>query len=430
MIGPARLAAGRASASSLLGSLACALLFAACGRGPAEAAAPAATPLPALQLRPMLAELRRIAATRQVPDEAAQRTLREYASVALQREQADPRTAALVTRRLLEDPQAWFVLEPALLDDDLGIRQRAAWLCGESRQAALVPSLLLRLKYELDPVAVLWVADALARLGNDAGLSWLAGAFENPDTAPQAGRMAIDALRARGVEVGDEPSWDDLRRLLDDQLRHFRATGRSRLVDEVQVDEGQLRAQLAHHLQTPEGTQLRPVDDARYILNRLGVGGVPMLMATLHAEEHYLRTMPLQVLAELGPAAVDAVPAVLPLLADPLTSSYAVRALGEIGAAEALPHIRPMLADVETELRAAATQALGLLEDAPSRAALEARLADEAEVVDVRVGAAFGLLCMGEHAAARRYLERRKAEGDYHEPTLTRLLERLAARNG
>jgi hypothetical protein len=45
----------------------------------------------------------------------------------------------------------------------------------------------------------------------------------------------------------------------------------------------------------------------------------------------------------------------------------------------------------------------------------------------VRVGAAFGLLCFGDDAAAEAFLAEREAKKDYHEPTLLHLRERLAA---
>lgn len=384
--------------------------------------------LPDLVLRPMLEELRSLAKTLPIPDERAQKTLREYADISLGILEADTRTSSRVQRALLEDKDAWFVLEPALAHELPAIRQRAAWLCGESKQAVLTVPLLLRLKYELDPASVIWVADALAKLGNDSGLMWLAAAFASQETANQAGQMAIRALSNREVALPEEPSWADLAKLLKEQSDNWQKTGLSARADTVAPDEAALQARLAQHLQTPEGTQLRPVDDARFILTRLGAVGVPMLMRALQAEEHYLRTMPLQVLAELGTAATSATNAILPLLGDPLTASYAVRALGEIAAVATLPHLRPLLDDQDSELRAAASQALGLLGDAESKVLLEARLQDPDETMDVRVGAAFGLLCLGEHAEASAYLDERKANKDYHEPILTRLLERLADR--
>ena len=381
--------------------------------------------LPPLQLRPMLTELRSLAETLPTPAAKDQNLLQEYAEVALGTVDADPRTTSRVQRALREHPQAWFVLEPALTHELQGVRQRAAWLCGDSQQTVLQVPLLLRLKYELDRQTIIWVADALAKLGNDSGLMWLAAAFAHQDTANQAGQMAIHALTERGVELPEEPTWGDLSKLLKVQADNWRATGVSARKGTPAPDEAALTARLAHQLQTPEGTQLRPVDDARFIMTRLGTIGVPMLTRTLQAQEHYLRTMPLQILAELGTAASGATAAILPLLADPLTASYAVRALGELHATTALDHLRPLLEDPDTELRAAAAQALGLLDDTDSLPQLEARLQDPDESMDVRVAAAFGLLCIGEHQAARAYLDARQAEKDYHEPILTRLFERL-----
>jgi HEAT repeat protein len=118
---------------------------------------------------------------------------------------------------------------------------------------------------------------------------------------------------------------------------------------------------------------------------------------------------------------------VLPLLGDPLTGSYAVRTLGECGAHEALPFLRPMLASSDLELRAAAARSLGLLRDESSRAALRTRLGDAAESLDVRVAAAFGLCCFGGEPEAAAFLAEREAKKDYHEQTLARLRERLTS---
>ncbi|MGK0353749.1 MAG: HEAT repeat protein [Planctomycetota bacterium] len=384
--------------------------------------------LPKLVLRPMLKELQTLAATHKAPEAKVQKELRDYADITLRLVRADARTENLVERSLLAHNDAWFVLEPALAHDDAAVRQRAAWLCGQSGQTVLQIPLLLRLKYELNPVTVIWVADALLKLGNDSGLLHLGYAFRRELTANQAGLMAMQALAARGVNVPKDPDWNALTTLLTEQADKWRKIGKSGLATVAAPAKQQFMARLAHQLQTPEGTQLRPVDDARFILTRLGALGVPMVASVLQAEEHYLRSMPLQVLTELGAAARSATDAIVPLLGDPLTCMYAVRALGEIGATETLPHLRPLLGSRDTELRAQATQALGLLGDGQSRAALEARLQDANETMDVRVGAAFGLLCLGDHAVASAYLAEREANLDYHEPTLTRLRERLSGR--
>lgn len=398
---------------------------AACSGEPS--ATPAAGPqLPPLRLQPRIAELKAAAAQRSVPAEAEQKELRDLGDIALQLVESDERTAMLSTRSLIEHPAAWWILEPALAHERAEVRQRAAWLCGQSRQTVLQLPLLLRLKYELDPPSVVWVADALARLGNDTGLAWLDAAIGVDATAQAAGASAIEALKARGVALAEQPTWDEVRQGLRQQHAAWLQRGTSALADAPAPEPTQLAARLAQHLATTEGTQLRPVDDARYVFVRAGVLGVPLLTKMLDASEPYLRTMALQVLADLGAVAKPATPAILPLLGDPLTGSYAVRTLGLCGASEALPFLRPMLQGSDLELRTAAAQALGSLRDEASRAALKARLLDAAESMDVRVSAAFGLCCFGGEPEAAAYLAEREARKDYHPQTLARLRERLA----
>lgn len=403
-----------------------ALLATACG-GSGEAAAGQVPPLPAPALQPFVERLKALAATLSPPDPAEQRELRDLGDLALQRSEADARTAARAERTLLDHPAAWWVLEPALADEQVAVRRRAAWLCGRSAHGVLQLPLLLRLKYELDPETVLWAADALQRLGNDSGLAWIDAAIAVDATAEQAGALAVAICRERGLPLGDAPTWAELRAHLQAQHDAWRRNGTPGRPGVPPVDPVQREARLAAHLATTEGTLLRPVDDARFVLTRAGVLGVPLLRRALGASEPYLRTMALQVLADLGPAAAAATPDVLPLLVDPLTASYAMRTLGEIGAVQAVPHLRVRLHDPDVELRAAATQALGLLRDTQSIAPLRVLLRDAAEAMDVRVGAAFGLSCFGPDSEAAAFLAAREAAKDYHEPTLLRLRERLAA---
>jgi len=404
-----------------------AALLAACAEEKVQEG-PQLPPLPKLELKPMLPVLQQVVAQRALPDEGKQRELREYGDIALQLVEADDRTAMRAERALLEDPLCWFVLEPALAHDEVAVRQRAAWLCGLSGQAALQVPLLKRLKYELDAMTVVWVADALCKLGNDHGIGWLSAAMSREATRDQAGQLAIDALRARAADLPESPSWEDLHRLCAEATAQWQRTGETTLENAPAPDQTELDARLAELMQTPASFQLRPVDDARYILRSLGKHGLPMMVATLQAEELKLRTMPLQELANLGRAARSTANDVMALLGDPLTSLYAVRTLGEIGATEALPHLRALLGDFDTDVRAAATMAVGVLEDEQSRPTLEAMLQDESEALDVRVNAAFALLCLGEHAAAEAFLAEREQKKDYHESTLTQLREQLAAR--
>jgi hypothetical protein len=395
--------------------------------GPKPPAEPAMPALPPLQLQEFLPVLEALAAKLPQPTEAEQRELKELGDIALQLVDADPRTAGRAERTLLEHPRASFVLEPALQHTEIATRRRAAWLCGQSGQSILQLPLLLRLKYELDPEAVLWVADALQRLGNDSGLAWLDAAMNQEATAQQAGTMAIEICRERNVTLAEAPTYaqlqEALRKLTADWLRT--GAGSRPGVKEPAADE--LEPRFAIHLATTQSTLLRPIDDARYVITRSGKLPLPLLQRTLHADEPYLRTMALQVLAELGPCALPTGDAVLPLLADPLTSSYAVRTLGEAGYEAAVPHLRARLQSPDTELRAASTQALGLLHDTQSAPLLRKILQDGTEILDVRVGAAFGLLCLGADPEAEAFFAARETKGDYHAPTLSRLRARLLA---
>jgi HEAT repeat protein len=179
---------------------------------------------------------------------------------------------------------------------------------------------------------------------------------------------------------------------------------------------------------TFEGTLLRPIDDAKWVLVRTGELPVPLLTRTLTAEEPYLRSIALELLGRIGPPARVAAPAVLPLLGDPKTALYAVRALGEIGDPAPVARLRPLLTNVDIELRKAAAEALGMLRDEPSREALRARLRDGNEAMDVRVSAAFGLRCFGDDTEAEAFLAERETKQDYHAPMLRLLRDRLAAR--
>ncbi|MCR9243664.1 MAG: HEAT repeat domain-containing protein [bacterium] len=383
---------------------------------------------PAPELQPFVPVIDELIAGMPEPDEKANRELDEYKEIALGITAADARLKARAERALLEHPFAWCALEPALAHEDVGVRRRAAWLAGQSGQSELQLPLLHRLKYEKDAEAVVWVADALQRLGNDTGAQWLDAAMTSEATANVAGQRAIAICQQRGIELDDNPTYDQLRGAMQAITKTWRQTGVGAAPDFEAPAGPQLDARIARRLATTQFTQLRPIDDARYVLTRAGKVGLPLLARALTASEHYLRTTALQILAELGTCANEVGPDVMKLLGDPFTAPLAVRTLGEIGEIAAIPHLRPMLDAIDSESRSEAAKALGLLGDEPSRKALQARLDDPNETLDVRVSAAFGLLCLGEHAQAEAFLSEREQKGDYHAPMLRRLREGLARR--
>ena len=414
------------NARTFVALVACTAWATACG-GDRERQGPALPPLPPLSLQPFQPELTKIAESMPAVPDAARRELKELADIALLLVESDERTLGVAQRSLLDHPFAWSVLEPRLQDDQpVAVRRRAAWLCGQCNQPILILPLLLRLKYELDPEGVLWVADALQRLGNDAGLRWIDGGMGVETTAQQAGTMAVDICRERGLAIGELPSYAELQTRMRELSAQWRERGTPSRPDVLAPPADELQPRLAVHLSTTQGTLLRPVDDARFVLTRSGVLAVPLLIRACAADERYLRTMALQVLADLGPCARGAETAVLPLLGDPLTGSYAIRTLGEIGSKDAIPHLRARLTAIDTEERAAVPMALGLLGDRDSAAALRTAMDDPNETMDVRINSAFGLLCLGPDAAAEAFVADREQKADYHAPTLKLLRERLS----
>jgi hypothetical protein len=152
--------------------------------------------LPPLQLQPRIEQLKQLGAGADLAlDAATKKELQEYADIALQLVEADERTAARAERSLLEHASVDAILAPMLKHENPAVRSRAAWLLGKSGQSIAQFALVLRLKDEQDGNVALWIAEALHRLGNDAGLVWIDGGMNVEVTAQQAGSMAIELLR-------------------------------------------------------------------------------------------------------------------------------------------------------------------------------------------------------------------------------------------
>ncbi len=402
-------------------------VFAACGSDRAPMVSPLAQ-LPPLALIPRIDELKRISAEwKQDLAEPLRKELRDYAEVALHLVPADERIARRAERALLEHEDAPLFLEPSLVNENPAIRSRAAWLLGRSGQTVAQFALLLRLKDETDAACTLWMADALHRLGNDAGLVWIDAAMGNEATAQQAGQIAVALLQDDGATLPETPTWDHLQQELRTRTSAWRRTGVSCRDGVKPPDAARTRSLLAAHLSVTQSFLLRPIDEAKFVLSRAGQHGLPTLAIALSANEPYLRSVALQILADLGRAALPLCNALLPLLGDPLTESYAMRALGELGCPEAAPHLTARLASRPTEVRACAAGALGLLGDPAIAPQLLAMMRDDTQPLDVRVQCAFALRMLGDAPDAATFLAAREQQGDYHPQELKILLDRIRA---
>ncbi len=383
-----------------------------------------AASLPALVLEPRLARLRAVVdAAPPAPDEERMSTLRELVRAALVPGAATARFARLARRGLPDEPGAFLALEELLVHERADVRSLAAYELGRLAEPASVVPLVLRLKYEVDaPETMIWVAHALTRFGNFAGLPEIVRWMRVVDTAELAGQRAIEICRDAGEDPGEAPSWDDLAERLQRLHATWLADGTMPAPDALTV------ARIARHLIELEAFQLRGVDEARFTLSRLGGQAVPLLREALRASEPYLRTHALEIVRNLGAPAVAAAPEVVPLLGDELTKADAARALGRLGAPIAIPHLVSCLRAVDLELRAAAAGSLGPLGATSAIPELRAVFDDVSQSIDVRVQAAFSLALLKKDTSACEWLEGLQSREEYHAPTLQELIDTIRAR--
>ncbi len=399
----------------------CVLALAAC-KG--EHRTPEAPLPPPPALAPLVPDLRARAAMATPPESARLAQLVDLGLTAFRPDLVDARLAARSRAALLGEPDSLRALEQLLLHEHATVRSHAAFALGELASPASQFALVLRLKYERDPQVLVWIADALTRLGNGSGLLALADALSDAAVAQSAGTQAMDVLRRAGRTVAEQPTWADLQNGLRELHAHWRTHGLLPPAT-APIDDVAFGARVAERLLLLTGFQLRPVDDTRFILARCGQAALPHLRRAIGASEPFLRTHALEVLRDLGPMAASAGAAVLSLLHDPLTRADAVRTLGAIGARDAIPFVRPLLAHADLELRTAAAGALGPLGDHAAEPALLALVRDAQAPMDVRVAAAFSLAVLAKDNPGVAFLRTRLEAGDYHAPTLRELLDRV-----
>lgn len=265
------------------------------------------------------------------------------------------------------------------------VRANAAFQLAHTTQDQILPRLLLRLKYETDGDSVVWIATTLAHFGNWAGLDGLRVLAAGAETEEVRGTAAerIAAL-AREAGVGDGESlfllWNDGD--AEEKLERKPPSARHRL--EVWRTIARLSEQ-----------NLRPVDDARFVLARCAWWVAEPLAEALHEETVYTRSHAAQCLERMGPRAAAAAPEIALALREPRLAPSAATALGAIGWK---PGAEPLVAALDPradpDLRNAAARALGMLGEPTAIEPLRRILASP-EPIDLRQAAARSLLLLG-----------------------------------
>jgi HEAT repeat protein len=319
-------------------------------------------------------------------------------------------TAALALGRLDHDA-ALPPLLAALRDRSRYVRAFAAMACETLGRDEAVPELLFRFKeeYETEGVVVNAAARALLRFGNVGGLDRLVKNLR----ARQLEREGAIALLAEiaGTDRGFDPSGaENERRAAAAAWEEWLAfEGAAFLAARPAPPEpsDRLALRIAETVDRLREYQMRTIDDARLVLERLGRAAVPFLRLGLADEEANIRGYALEVVTLLGARAREATPEIAALTRDDLLAPFAYQALGVAGEKDvAIPLLVAGLIDARVEVRIACAGGLGAQGDAArGLAPLQALLAEKNLPADLEFAAAVAAGTLGDFARFRRAID-------------------------
>lgn len=298
------------------------------------------------------------------------------------------------------------------------MRAQAAWRLSEVHADWLVPRLILRLKYETDPEAVLWLASTLAAYKNYNGLAVL-WSFKNEGATEELRATASERLETLARDAGLESA--------EQHWQLWNVADPERLIyNEAPSARLQLRVWERISQLSGEHFQLRGVDDARFVLSRLGAWATEPLCEALHDNDVYVRVHAAQCLERMGPRATVAGPALVQALEDPSVAGQAAAALGHVAYPSAEPALRARLEDQSTphELRVACAASLGNIGLSASVQPLETLMNATNEPLDLRQTAASALVRLGAGERAADFLVEALGNADADQPSAEEQLDK------
>ena len=310
-------------------------------------------------------------------------------------------SAAALLAALDDDRASRQLLEAAEKAGEPWLRRLAVYHLGFTSADWIVPRLLLRLKYEKDPETFIWLAATLGRFHNYSGLDAL---FD------LSARGATEELRASAE--GELERLAQEAGLSPEELNRRWKSAEALTLPQPSPSPA-LRLELWRRVASmgDETIQLRGVDDARFMLSRLGPWAAAPLSDALADEDLHLRLHVAQILARMGPRARSAGPALLHALAEPLLAPNAADALGRVGFAPARRALELRTsAEQPHELRVACVRALGRLGLPASLAVVRAAFA-ESEAYDLRMAAATALVLLDRGDEVAPWLRDELVEG-------------------
>jgi len=283
------------------------------------------------------------------------------------------------------------------------IRAHCAWRLGQGTQEWIIPRLVHRLRYETDGECVIWIAVALAHFGNYSGLVGLRELRNNGVTE------AIRASAARELAALALPfDRDELEKLggADDGVGLSWAwnTPGSTSFEAPTPSSARYRREIWRLIDDLDAFQLRGVDDARFVLSRLGTTAALCLAQALHDSSPHTRVHSAQALHRMGARGHVAGPELVRALDDEELAPTAAEALGRVGHPDASAALEARLdARHPLGLRVASARALGFIGLASSVDALRPLLADS-NAFDLRQAAAESMVYCGVGEETARLL--------------------------
>jgi HEAT repeat protein len=267
---------------------------------------------------------------------------------------AEGRRLALSGLRRTGDKTALLCYLDAIASSDAALRAQGIGGLGELRTPAVLPSLRKLLKTEKDPLTGLSIAQALAAVGDRAGLAYLKAKLT--DKQEQV-RDSVAGL----LGTLDDPSAVPLLRTAfsSDPSAMVRTTAAASLT----------------HFKDPRGLSLlqEAMEDIDFRI-RLGVAisllrmdyatAKPLVVKALQSEDPLVRTNAFRVIGEnTDHSAVPLVVEALGRETDRYVKSQALWTLGKVGDAGTVPLLVDLLAEEREEVRHSSAEALVMLSD-------------------------------------------------------------------
>jgi HEAT repeat protein len=284
-------------------------------------------------------------------------------------------------------------------------RARAAWHLGRLGLDQALPILCLRLKYETDSETVLWLAWALARFQNYAGLTGLEVIAANPGDpqAAAAAGMLQTLADSAGMGSGGLLGWTWTRGDPEGRIQ-------------VPAPSLALQREYWRRLQVFEQYQLRGVDDSRFIFERSDARVSPLLALALHDQDVHVRYHAAQSLGRMGRRGALGAAALIEALRRPDTAAVVAEALGQLGAEQGREALEARLgAEQSLELRVAAARGLARLGLAASQPALRRQFELPELPAELRLALAEALVYVQDDRGALEVLSAAWGDADYEQ---------------